>query len=79
MGAGIAGHDHNGVLEAHRAARIVRQTPVLQDLQQDIEHIRVRLFDLVQEHHAVGLAPHRLGKLAALLIAHIAGSRADEP
>ena len=37
------------------------------------------LFHLVEQDHAVGVAAHRLGELAALLVAHVARGRADEP
>ncbi|MPN00267.1 hypothetical protein SDC9_147461 [bioreactor metagenome] len=36
------------------------------------------LFDLVEEHHRVGLAAYRLGELSALLVADIAGRSADQ-
>ncbi len=36
------------------------------------------LLHLVQQHHRVGLAPHRLGQVAALLVAHVARGRADQ-
>ena len=39
----------------------------------------MRLFDLVEEHDGIGLAPHPLRELAALLMADIARRRADEP
>ena len=52
--------------------------PVVQDLQQHVEHVVVRLLDLVEEDHAVGLAPHGLGELAALLVADVARRRADQ-
>jgi hypothetical protein len=56
----------------------VGEPAVVEDLQQDVEHVGVRLLDLVEEHHRVGLAPHRLGQLAALLVADVAGGRADQ-
>ena len=37
----------------------------------------MRLLDLVEQDHAVGLAPHCLGEVAALLVAHVARRRAD--
>ena len=37
------------------------------------------LLDLVQQDDAVGFAPYPLGKLSALLVAHVARRRADEP
>src|SRR3984957_21170820 len=37
------------------------------------------LLYLVEEHHRVRLAAHRLGELAAFFVADISGRRADEP
>ena len=48
---------------------------VFQNLQQDVEHVRVGLLDLVEQHHRVGLAPHGLSELAALIVAHVPGRR----
>ena len=36
-------------------------------------------FDLVEQHDAVGAAAHGLGQLAALVVADIAGRRAEQP
>ena len=49
----------------------VGEPPVVEDLQQDVEDVGVGLFDLVEEHHGVGLAAHGLGELAALLVADV--------
>ena len=78
MRTGVAGHDDDGILEADHPARVVREASILQNLQEDVEHIRVRLFHLVQEHHAVRLAAHCLGKLAAFLISHVARGGAHQ-
>ena len=40
------------VLEVHRPALAVGQPAVVQDLQQDVEHVRVGLLDLVEQDHA---------------------------
>src|SRR4051794_32790102 len=74
----VRGHDHDGVPEVDRAALRVRQPPVLQDLQEDVEDVRVGLLDLVEEQHAVRLAAHRLRQLAALVVADVARRRADQ-
>eukprot|EP00976_Prorocentrum_cordatum_P070015 1179774-Prorocentrum_minimum.AAC.2 len=76
--AHVGGHDHHRVLERNHAALRVRQPPVLHHLQQDVEDVRVRLLDLVQEHHTEGLAAHRLRERAARAEAHVAGGGADE-
>ena len=41
--------------------------------------LAVRLLELVEEEHRVRPPPHRLGELAALVVADVAGRRADEP
>src|SRR4051794_20047315 len=77
-GPDVRGHDHDRVAEVHRAALRVGQAAVLQDLQEDVEDVRVRLLDLVEEEHAVRLAAHGLGELAALVVADVARRGADE-
>ena len=57
----------------------VGQVAVVEDLQQHVEDVRVRLLDLVEQDEPVGLAAHRLGELAAVVVADVAGRRADEP
>ena len=77
--ADVARHDDDGVPEIHHPALAVGQAPVVEDLQQDVEDVGVGLLDLVEEDHAVGPAPHRLGQLPALLVADVARRRADHP
>ena len=57
----------------------VGEPPVVQDLQQHVEHVGVRLLDLVEQQHAVGPAADGLGELPAFLVAHVARRRADHP
>ena len=38
----------------------------------------MRLLYLVEEYHAVGLAAHGLGELAALVVAYVSRRRTDE-
>ena len=45
----------------------------------DVEDVGVGLLDLVEQDDRVGPAAHRLGQLAALLVADVAGRRADQP
>ena len=75
----VRGHDQHGVLEVDRAALAVGQAAVVHHLQQHVEDVGVGLLDLVEQHDGVGPAAHRLGELAALLVADVAGRRADEP
>ena len=57
----------------------VGQPPVVEQLQQDVQHLGVRLLDLVEQHDGVGTAPDRFGQLAGLVVADISGRRADHP
>ena len=75
----VRGHDDDGVLEVDRAALAVGEPAVVEDLEQDVEDVVVRLLDLVEEDDAVGPAAHGLGELAALVVADVAGRRADQP
>jgi hypothetical protein len=65
LGAEIRGHDDERVAEVDRAALAVGQPPIVQDLEQDVEHVRMRLLDLVEQHDLVGPPPHRLGQAPA--------------
>src|SRR3984885_3844389 len=59
----IRGHDQHGVLERDRPALAVGQATVVHHLEQRVEHVRVRLLDLVEEHDAVRAPADRLGQL----------------
>ena len=72
VAAGVGGHDDDRIFEVHRAAVGVGDPAVVQDLQQDVQHVGVGLLDLVEQHHGVGLAADLLRQLARLVIAHIA-------
>ena len=79
LGAEVGGHDDEHVAEIDRAPLTVGEPSVVEHLQQDVEHVRMRFLDLVEQHDLIGPAPHRLGQRSAFLVADIAGRRADEP
>ena len=64
--------------EIHRAALGIGEAAVIEHLQQEIEHLRVGLLHLIEQQHGVGPAPHRLGELSPLLVAHVARRRAHQ-
>ena len=76
--AQVRGGDDDGIGEIHHPALAVGEPPVVEHLQQDVVDVGVRFFDLIEQQHAVGLATHLLGELAALVIAHITRRRAHQ-
>ena len=79
LGAGVGCHDNHHIAKIRLASVVVGQGAVVHYLQQDIEHLRVRLFDFVQQQHGVRLLGNGFGKQSALIKADIAGRRADQP
>src|SRR5690606_2545817 len=77
--ADVTRHYDDGVPEVDPAAEAVGQDTVIKHLQQDVEHIRVRLFNFIQEDYRVRLASHLFGKLSAFFVADITRRGADEP
>src|SRR5439155_20537204 len=75
----VARHDDDDVLEVDRATVPIGETPVVEDLQEDVEDVGVRLLDLVEQEHGVRPPPYCFGELSALLEPDVAGRRADEP
>src|SRR6185312_1807289 len=76
LASDVRRHDDHGVLEVHRATLRIREPPVIQDLQQYVEHIGMRFFDLVEEHDRIRTPPNRFGELSAFLESNVAGRRA---
>eukprot|EP00043_Microstomoeca_roanoka_P023687 m.259125 g.259125 ORF g.259125 m.259125 type:complete len:631 (-) comp34017_c0_seq1:207-2099(-) len=57
---------------------MVGQLPVVHDLQQDVVDIRVGLFDLVKQQHAMRMLVDAIGQKPALIEADIARRRTDQ-
>ena len=76
--AKVRGHHNHGVTEIDRAALAIGQTTVIKHLQEDVEHVVMRLLDLVEQDHAVRTPAHRFSQITALLVADIARRRADQ-
>mmetsp|Transcript_60466 Transcript_60466/g.138701 ORF Transcript_60466/g.138701 Transcript_60466/m.138701 type:complete len:430 (+) Transcript_60466:657-1946(+) len=56
----------------------IAQMPFVHHLQQESGDLAVRLLELVEQQQRVGPPAHRLGQLAALLVAHVARRSAHE-
>ncbi|MNE26726.1 hypothetical protein D3C80_1201040 [compost metagenome] len=75
---GVGGHHQDHVAEVRLAAVVVGQGPVVHNLQQQVEHVRMRLLDFVQQHHRVRMLEHRVGQQTALIVTDVARRRANQ-
>ena len=69
--AEVGGHDDDGVFEVHHTALAIGQAAVVQDLQEDVEDIRMGFFDFIQEDDAVWFTAYGFGELTTFIVAHI--------
>ncbi len=76
--AGVRRHDQHDLAEVSLAAVVVRQRGVVHDLQQDVEDVRMRLLDLIEQQHGIGMLTDRIDEQAALFEADVPGRRADQ-
>ena len=74
----VRGQDDDGVLEVHGLSLTVSDPTVIEDLQEDVEDIRMRLLDFIEEYDRVWLSADSLGQLTTLLIADVARCRTDQ-
>ena len=49
--AEVRRHHDDGVLEVDRAALPVGQAAIVEHLEQNVEHVVMRFFDFIKEHH----------------------------
>ena len=78
LAADVRRHNNDRVFEVDSPAEGIGQYAVLENLQEEVRHIAVRLFQLVQQDDAVGPPPHLLRQDAALVVADVARRRADQ-
>ena len=76
--AQIRCQNDDGLFEIDSAPLAIGQNTIIQNLQQHVEHIWMRLFDFVKQHHLIGAAAHGLGQDPAFVIADIAGGCTDQ-
>ena len=78
MGTQIRGHDNNGILEVYHSALAIGKTSIIQNLQQDIKHISMSLFDFIQQNNTIWMTTNSLCQLTTLVIAYIAWRRTNQ-
>ena len=71
-------HDDHRVTEVHETTVTIRQSSLVENLQQQVEHVAVGFLYLVEQYDGVGMAAHPLRQLSTLLIADIARRSADQ-
>ena len=76
--ADVGGHDYDGVFEVDLSAVRIFQMSVVEHLEQDVEHVGVRLFYFVEQDDGIRVSAHFFRKLAALVVTDVAGRGADE-
>jgi hypothetical protein len=54
----LPAHPNNTLSSGTAPYLAVSHAPVVQDLQQQVEHVHVRLLHLVKQHHTVRPPPH---------------------
>ena len=79
VAAEVGGHDDHRVAEVDSAPPGVGQPAVVENLKQDIEDVGMRLFDLVEQDDGVRAPANGFGELAAFVVAHVSGRRAQQP
>ncbi len=78
IGPQVGGHDDDRITEIDFSATAIRQETLIKNLQEEIEHIGVRLLDLIQENHGVGIIAHLVSQNSPALGAHDSPGHADE-
>src|ERR1700756_3390137 len=75
--ADIGRHDDDSIFEIHRPTMTIGEPAIIEDLQQHVKDVIMRLFDFVEEHNTIGLTPDRFAKLSSLLVTYVSGRRTD--
>ena len=57
---------------------MIGQLAMVHHLQQDVEHVRMGLFDLIQQQHAMGMLVDAIGQQTALIEPDIPRRCADQ-
>ncbi len=76
--ADVGSHDQNGVFEIDRVAETVSQLAVFENLQQNVEHVRVRLLDFVEQNDRIWRALDAFRQLTTLFVANVSRRRSDQ-
>ena len=79
FGADVTRQDDNRLPKTHRSPVRIAQLAVLQNLQKQIQNIRMRFFNFIKQHHAIRSTTNFICQFPAILIANITSRRTDKP
>ena len=71
LGTCIRGHDDDRIAKIHLTPLGICNMSVIQYLQENIEHIRMRFFNLVEQDHGVRMPAYLFAELPAFVMSHI--------
>ena len=78
LGTDIGGQDNDRILEIHGLAHGICNTPVIEDLKQNIEYIWMCLLDLIKQNDTIRFSADCLCQLTALIVSDISWRRSDQ-
>mmetsp|Transcript_23841 Transcript_23841/g.51864 ORF Transcript_23841/g.51864 Transcript_23841/m.51864 type:complete len:266 (-) Transcript_23841:1951-2748(-) len=78
LGSAVGGQNDQSVLEGNDAALGVCKMSILQDLQHEVEDVRVCLFHFIEEDQAVGFPSNWVRQLTLLIVADVARRAANQ-
>src|SRR3972149_5704634 len=60
LGTDITGHDYDAITKINPSPFGIGQMTIIENLEQDIKYIRMRLFNLIEKNSTIGLPPYCL-------------------
>ena len=74
----VGGHHQYHVTEVRFASVVIGQRTVVHHLQQNIEHVRVRFLDFVQQQHRMWMLDDRISQQTALIKTNVSRRRTNQ-
>src|SRR6185369_6769621 len=71
----VRSQQYDAILKIDLASLAIFQNSLIENLEEELHHIRMCLFHFVEEHHRIGLSPHCLGQNAAFTVTDVSWRR----
>src|SRR5690606_6590833 len=72
-GTDIGSHNHDRIPEINSSSKTVGKLAIIECLQQQVENVRMRFFDFVQQNNRVGVSPDFFCQLTTFFITDVSG------